>query len=308
MDSNKPGKTKTKKGVILLWLLILLIISISFLFGKPPYAISFETTILIAFLVLLVLSEDFDSFSINKIITLSRSVKEKETTNKRLLKENFELRNQLINLSNNTNQNHSNTNVTVNSPGYFDTTKVMPANEPEKEEKRNEIEDPTDGRNTSRRAVSFSKIEEFLLPKFIDMEGLDYSTLVRSAKLVGSIEQVDPINEYSPVFDGYIRNENTEMFFEMKSIGAGPLLREKLYFMLSKINYYRTTQQVNAILYLVLVIRPHDDAQIQERQRQHVEKILKEFEPARNIGILEVRHIEISETELEAIKTQEHSL
>jgi len=305
MESNKPGKPKTKKGVMLLWLLILLIITISFLFGKPPYAISFEITILIAFLVLLVLSEDFDSFSINKIITLSRSVKEKETTNNRLLKENFELRNQLINLSNNINQNQSNTHVTVNSPGYFETTKVMQANEPEKQEKRNEIEDPADSLNTSRRAVSFSKIEEFLLPKFIDIEGLDSSSLVRSAKLVGPIEQVDPINEYSPVFDGYIRNENTEMFFEMKSIGAGPLLREKLYFLLSKINYYRTTQRVNAMLYLVLVVRPHDDVQLQERQRQYVERILKEFEPARNSGILEVRQIEISDVELEAIKNQE---
>jgi hypothetical protein len=308
MNSNNPSSPKIKKGVILLWFLILLIILISFLFGKPPYIVTFEITVLIALLVLLVLSEDFDSFSINKIITLSRSVKEKESTNNRLLKENFELRNQLISLSSNINQNHSNTHVTVNSSGYPDTTKVMQANEPEKEEKRNEIEDSADVRNPLRRAISFSKIEEFLLPKFIDTEGLDPTTLVRSAKLVGSIEHVDPINEYSPVFDGYIRNDKTEMFFEMKSIGAGPLLREKLYFMLSKINYYRITQRVNAVLYLILVVRPHDDEQVQERQRQHIERILKEFEPAKNIGILEVRHIEISETELEGIKNQEHIL
>lgn len=302
MNTNNPNSTKdVKRGLYLLWLLILILIAVSFLFSKPPFTITAEISILIGFLVLLVLSNDFDSFSIYKVITLSRTIKEKESANEKLVKENTELKNQLISVVSNSNQNQSNTHVTVNAAGHSEVTHVITATEPEKEEKRNETDDSIDGRNNSRRAVSFSKIEEYLLPKVIDKEGLDSTSLVRSAKLVGAIEQVDPINEHSPVFDGYIRSENTEVFFEVKSIGSGPILREKLYFMLNKINYYRLTQKVNATLYLVLVTRPHDDAQMQERQKQQIDKILKEFEPASKIGILEVRHTEISDKEIEGL-------
>src|SRR3954467_6438954 len=87
--------------IILLCLFICGLIYFNF-FGNSYYGIktsaqiTTQLLVLIAFLTVLVLSEAFDNFSVGKLITLSRKVKEKEETNKELKQENNELRNQIL--------------------------------------------------------------------------------------------------------------------------------------------------------------------------------------------------------------------
>jgi hypothetical protein len=182
---------------------------------------------------------------------------------------------------------------------------VRRAEEPEKEEKRNETEEIIEDKASTRKTVSFSKFEEVAMTQFIESEGFNPHAIVRDAKLVSTIQQIDPISEYSPVFDGYIKNNESENFIELKSIKAGSALREKLYLMLSKINYYKAIRGVNAVLYLVLVVRPNEEELPNGRHNIIVEKVLREFEPAVNSGLLQVRHIQISQQEYDTIMAGE---
>ncbi|MEY2792303.1 MAG: hypothetical protein RJA76_295 [Bacteroidota bacterium] len=299
IDNKKPN-WYVRILIILLCIFIGGLIYFNFVWTCPPAQISGGILVLVAFLTILVLSEGFDNFSISKLITLSRTVTEKETKNQELKRENTELRNQIVSISTNISQKQVNSTVVLTNE-LAKLFTVKQADEPEKAEKRNETEEPTEERQTARRVISFSKFEEVALPKFLQAEGLHQLPLVRDAKLVSQFQQVDPVSEYSPIFDGYIKTIDTEIFIEMKSKRMGPMLRERLYIMLSKINYYRTIKKVNAYLYLVLIVRPDDEEQSGGRHNSSVDRILQEFEPAITNGLLQVRTIEITQQENDSI-------
>lgn len=305
MEANIKKDKKPKTLVVMLCLFIAVLILLSFLWDKPPGRISLELLVLISFLIILVLSEDFDNFSVNKVFSLSRNLADKEKTNAELRKENGDLKNLLVNISNNFNQNQVNNNVTLIPKELADLIMVRRADEPEKEEKRNEAEETIEDKVSTRKVVSFSKFEDVALTQFIQSEGFNPHAIVRDAKLVSPIQQIDPISEYSPVFDGYIKNNESENFIELKSIKVGSALREKLYLMLSKINYYKAIRGVNAVLYLVLVVRPNEEELPNGRHNIMVEKVLREFEPAIISGLLQVRHIQISQQEYDTIMASE---
>jgi hypothetical protein len=303
IDNKKPNWF-VRILIILLCIFIGGLIYFNFFWTCPPAQISGGLLVLVAFLTVLVLSEAFDNFSISKLITLSKTAKEKETKNQELKKENSELRNQIVNISTSISQKQVNSTFVLTDELSKMLT-VKQANEPEKEEKRNEIEEPTEEKQTTRRFVSFSKFEEIALPKFLQSEGLNQLPLIRDAKLVSQFQQVDPISEYSPIFDGYIKTVDTEIFIEMKSKRMGLMLRERLYLMLSKVNYYRTIKKVNAYLYLVLIVRPDDNEQLNGRNSTFADRILEEFEPAITNGLLQVRTVEITQQEYDVITTTE---
>lgn len=78
------------------------------------------------------------------------------------------------------------------------------------------------------------------------------------------------------------------------------LLRERIYLMLSKINYYRNIKRINAYLFLVLIIRPGE-----EQNEQTLDRIKKEFEPAIANGLLRIREVEISIEENQQILSEQ---
>lgn len=99
---------------------ILLSILISYLLGMVAYKYFFITPkgeinsgvlILLAFVIVLVLAESFDSFSIGKIISINREVKKKQLENNYLENKNSELINKIISISNQQIQNQQHTNV-----------------------------------------------------------------------------------------------------------------------------------------------------------------------------------------------------
>lgn len=63
-----------------------------FFFVEPKAEISGGLLVLLAFVLVLVLSELFDSFSIGKLVSMSKSLKKKEVQKTELKKENAELR------------------------------------------------------------------------------------------------------------------------------------------------------------------------------------------------------------------------
>lgn len=288
--------------IILLCIFIGGIVFFNFFFSFPSVQISGGLIVLVSFLVILVLSEAFDNFSIVRVFTLSRKVREEESKNQELKKENVDLRNQIISISTSINQKQVNSTF-VMSDEFAKMLSVRRADEPERRQKQEEVEqeNPTTTTTTTtrppqetlRRHINLSKYEEIALPKFLTTEGLGQFPIVRDAKFTNLFQQIDPVSDYSPIFDGYIKTIDTEIFIEMKiKVASMLMMRERLYLMLSKINYYRSIKRVNAYLFLVLIARPED-----RHNGAYIERLMKEFEPAIANGLLMVREVAITNEE-----------
>lgn len=174
---------------------------------------------------------------------------------------------------------------------------VKPANEEEKQQKEKEAEEtqvPTTGQPVKR--VPLYRFEEVALPKFLQKKGLQVYPLIREAKLTSHFEQIDPVSEYSPIFDAYIKTIDSEVFIELRPYARTAFIhtRERIYVMLSKINYYRTIKKATAFLFLIFYIRPGDDL---TRLELLVEQMKKEFQPAISNGLLQIEQVEITQDE-----------
>lgn len=295
--------------IILLCIFIGGLIYFNFFWTKPPAQISTGLLVLVAFLTVLVLSEAFDNFSIAKLVSLSRTVKDKENKNQELTKENSDLRNQIVTISTSISQKQVNSNVFLTEE-LARMLSVRQADEPEKQQKQEETEQEDSQTTTTtttttpptpetplRRFIPVSKFEEIALPKFLASEGLIQLPIVRDAKFTNQFQRIDPVSEFSPIYDGYIKTIDTEIFIEMKMKNRNiVMLRERLYLMLSKINYYKNIKRVNAYLFLVLIIRPDE-----EQSYSYSDKLKKEFEPAISNGLLQIREVEVTEVEYQQI-------
>lgn len=97
--------------IVLLCIGIGVLIAYNFFCAEPKGLISPGLITLISFLLVLVLAESFDSFSIGKLISIDKEVKKKEKENTDLERKNSELLNQLISITNTQNQTQNHTSV-----------------------------------------------------------------------------------------------------------------------------------------------------------------------------------------------------
>lgn len=110
MNSDKPNYF-VRTLIVILSIGIAFLIFYNFFKSEPKGEIGTGLIILISFLLVLVLAESFDNFSIGKLISLSRKVEIKEKENIKLERKNTELINQLISVTNNQNQSQSHTSI-----------------------------------------------------------------------------------------------------------------------------------------------------------------------------------------------------
>lgn len=293
---------------IMLFFIITGLIYFNFFWALPQWQISTGIIILVSFSIILVLSESFDNLSVAKLISVSRSLKEQETKNKDLNKENLELRNQIISITSNIYTNQSiNSNLFANrnainiSVGKADEPERIRKHEQEEKEQDLTLSTSTTTSTTTiaknivsnkNRIISLHPYEEIALNKFLANEGISHLPIIRDAKFTNQFEQIDPINEYSPVFDGYMKTVDTEIFIEMKFKNRiMGIMRDRIYLMLSKIYYYRNIKKVNAYLFLVLIIKPDED------NFDNNNRLLTEFQPAILNGLLRIREVVITKDE-----------
>jgi|688.fasta_scaffold543991_1 hypothetical protein len=305
METKKPN-WYVRILIILLCIFIGGLIYFNFFWTCPPAQISTGLLVLVAFLTVLVLSEAFDNFSIAKLISLSKTVKETDNKNQELKKENSDLRNQIVSISTSISQKQINSTFVLTDE-LAKMLSVRQAEEPEKQQKQKETEEEAEQVTTltsansepqtqeppPRRLINFRRYEEIALAKFLASEGLSQLPIISDAKFTDQFQQIDPISEYSPIFDGYIKTIDTEIFVDMRMKNRNMMmLRERLYLMLSKLNYYRNIKRVNAYLFLVLILKPEE-----EQYESVLDRIKKEFEPAITNGLLRIREIEITTEE-----------
>ncbi|MDF3840062.1 hypothetical protein P3W85_45145 [Cupriavidus basilensis] len=292
MEERKKPNWFVRILIIAFCILLASMIAYRYITIEPKAEISGGLITLLFLLLILVLAESFDNFSVGKLISISREVKKKERDVEKLEKQNTHLLSQLISLSNTQSQNQNHTNVYGD---YHATPTVQKASETDVQEKQSsDAASAATPNGTSRVATNWRRAEELALTKYLQQRSLHRSNVIVEAKLVSQFQGIDPISSMQPVFDAYIKLSEHETFVEMRPAKLSlTFFRDRLYVMLSKINHYRTAKRVEAHLDLVLMKLPGEEP----RAPNDFARMLESFEPAIASGLLKIHEIEFTADE-----------
>lgn len=290
--------------IVLLALLLVAMASFRFWFTEPRGHMDVAFLILLAFVIILILSEAFDTFSVGKVLSISREVRKKEQEVEKLEQKNAQLLSQLITVT--TQQAQSLSHYTV-SGDYYAAPKVEKATAEEVEENRQSetsarqsqaTEAPESGRAMSRRTIDFRQVERFGLEKYAEERGIELGSIARDVKLVSHFQDLDGISNTPLIFDGHIKSADQETFVEIKLGHPSSMLRDRLYMMLSKIQHYARKSGKSARLDLILLDLPS-----REGRYRGTEMLLRDFQPAIANKLLTIRNITVTEEQEADLRT-----
>jgi hypothetical protein len=270
-----------------------------FVYIAPIGDIGAGVLVVLALLVILVLSESFNSFSLGSLLSMSREVAEKKAHISELKTENRELRSQVISIATNVSQRQTSTNILGLPQDLARMFTITTAEEAEVQAKLDEEQPPPQEQPLQRQAprrINRRKLEKYGIDRFLKANELDQFLAVREAKLTAQIEAVDPVSTSSPIFDAYLTSLDAEIFIEVQlnsRFGLMSFIRDRLYVVLTKLNHYRALKKTNVFLSLVLVSVPDE-----ETRPSQLSRLFTEFQPAISGGLLRI--VEITLTEQEA--------
>ncbi|CUJ16735.1 Uncharacterised protein [Achromobacter xylosoxidans] len=273
-----------------------------FFFLEPRGEISSGLLVLLSLVLVLVLSELFDNFSIGKLVNMSKSLKEKEAQKTELKKENAELRTQLISVTTSVSQRQTSTNIFGIPDQMADLLTVKKAADEEVAAKRREEEVPRGTvTETPIRRIDRVKLESTSIAKFVSTQNLQSFNIIHEAKLSTQFSGIDPITDTTPIFDAYINTADSEVFVETRPISSASLIfRDRLYVMLTKLHHYKTIKKANVYLALVLANVQEDASRI---TGLYLDRLHREFEPAITSGLLRIHVLEFTSEEIAAFYT-----
>lgn len=289
---------KCSKGqiiaLVLTSLLITGLIIGAFLFSEQNrFIISSSIITLVCLLIILVLSNSFDNFSVGKIFSMSREVKESKEKIKELEKEKSDILLKLLNI----NFQSQKSSVTVNTGSNDSNASLVVENldKDEKERKKEEEEDIKENlENVSRKRLNPEKFENLILNKYYGISKND-SFLMREVKVVDQFQDIDSISNKPVYFDAYLREINAETFIDIRKCSLPSMIfHDRLYVQLNKILMYRKNNEVNAQLLLLLAKEKDSE------ETRHQGIYYRFFEPALKCGILKIVDIEYTKEEYES--------
>jgi Na+-transporting methylmalonyl-CoA/oxaloacetate decarboxylase gamma subunit len=297
-NSDKKENWFVRILIVAFCLLIASMIAYTYFGVEPKGEINTGVITLLLILLVLILSESFDNFAIGKLISITREAKKKEKEVQKLEKEKTELLSQLITISSTQHQTQQHTNVYGDYHAERGAT-VERASEQELKAKETDEEERANASRPEFR-VDWRKVESFAMQKYVERKDIHASNVIPEAKLVTQFHGIDPVSNYQPIFDGYYKDDEKEVFIEFKpNRGFHMMLRERIYVMLSKINHYQNVKGVKAHLELIWLNVP--DEEIRSRS---MERFTQDFEPAIASGLLRISEIDITSDELEQCKRE----
>lgn len=269
-----------------------------FFYIDPRADLSVGVITLLAFVLVLILSELFDNFSVGKIVSMSRVIKEKDGQTNELKRENLELRGQVLAVVTSISQKQTSNNIFGLPANIADLLMIKPA-APEEVEAKKKEESPstqTTSEAAPGRRVDGSKVEAYGVTRFVTNNNLQAFNVIREAKLSTELSGIDPVTNVTPIFDAYINASDSEIFVEVKATRYMlPMFRDRLYVMLTKINHYKNIKKTNVYLSLVLV---NVGDNTYRSSSSFSDRIRKEFEPAITSGLLRLHEIDPTSDEL----------
>ena len=299
-NSNARGNWFVRLLIVAFCAFLATLVVYRYFYIDPKAEISAGLLVLLAFILVLVLSELFDNFSVGKLVTMSRAIRDKEAQTTELKKENSELRSQLISISTTVSQRQTSTNIFGLPESMVDLLTVKKAPAEEVESKKIEEESPSLPQPEAivEREFDRAKSEEWAISKFVLSQNLQAFNLIRDAKLSTQFSGIDPITNVTPIFDAYINTTDSEIFVETRRAQYASLMfRDRLYVMLTKIHHYKTIKKANVYLALLLVDVP--ELSTNRLVNNYADRLMREFEPAITSGLLRVHTLAPTPEELQ---------
>ncbi len=305
---GKEDKSATKIAAGILAAIILGVAIISFVKGSPQYVISDGMIYLFSLIIILLVWDSVESFSLSNIVTLTKRVKDKEKEVQLLSSENKELRANFLSII----QNKQIFNVEINNG----KAQVEPAIQDDSNNADNDLEfdkvdtiieiDPNDDRNVRRRAIMPELVSQKAIEKFADKNNISPKELQRNVKFSQSFIEKDPIMSRNAIFDAYIKRSLDEIFIEVKF--PSMVMDERIYYMLSQINRYVNTNKVNAKLVIILPKFSKNGLEMVvghagRNQERLPSSMRSRYKQAIENGLLEIAEIEIADEEVVKMKT-----
>ncbi|WP_053981400.1 hypothetical protein [Marinagarivorans algicola] len=284
--------------IVVFCVLIAAMIAFSYFYIEPKGEINSGVITLLSLLLVLVLSESFDNFSIGKLVSISREVKKKGQEVQKLEKDKAGLLSQLITISNTQIQSQQHTNVY----GDYHASKAASVERATEQEVQARETDEEESNKSPQREyrTDWRKIEAMAMEKYITKKGIHSSNVIPEAKLVTQFHGIDPVSNHQPIFDGYYKDDDKEIFVEFRpNRGMHLMMRDRIYMMLSKLNHYQNVKGVNTHLDLVWLNVPDE-----ESRPRSTEKFLQDFEPAIASGLLRISEIDFTQEEANECKRE----
>lgn len=299
-SEEKGASTFVRVLISIFCFLLAAMVLFNYVVVEPKGEINNGIVFLLFLLLVLVLAESFDNFSLGKLVSITREAKKKEAEVQTLEKKNSALLSQLISITSNNTQNQSHTNVYGDFHAPAPT--VTKASDEEVEEESNNTEQlPSryEASTSTRISYNWREAEKLSLAKYLEKKKLHQSNVITEAKLTTQFHGVDPVSNIQPIYDAYYREHDNEVFVEFRPNRGMPIMyRDRLYVMLSKISHYKATKNVDAHLELVLMNVPEEESS----RIGSFDRILESFEPAIASGLLRVSEIDFNEQELAEIQ------
>lgn len=272
---KKPNRFSRVLIVILIVFIATIVIS-SFILGESKFSLTNEIILLILLLVVLALSEVFDNFSIGNLITAKKEKHEKEVELKEAKSENNELRTQLISIVSNSITNRNMNIFGLSKDDWVQMAGVEQAESSAVEEKKEEdlvVDKKSFADDSGKRRRMLPKIEKLAIDRFCTQHKIPILSVVREVKI-----------NFAPV--------SMNMY--------------NLYYLLSKVYYYRKANQLHAKVVLILPNLP--ESYWKDRWYSSISKVISNlqetFAPAIKNNLLEIVPIEITQGDLDTINKE----
>lgn len=295
---NKNGDWFVRVLIVVLSFLIGAMIFYNFFITAPVGEISNGLIALLILLILLILSEAFDNIALGKILSLNRKIEEKRIEVSDLKSEKQNLLNMLVK-----NISFQSQSVGISGHDLKEILTVIKADperiEQETKEKEANIEDEQLYTIQKPKRINFRKVERHVLNSFIETNKLQGFLFYEQVTFSKNYATVDPISTLTPIFDGYIETENTEIFIEVKLQRVVISFREQLYSRLSALYHYREAKKVKAYLQLILVELPEDEKMGKIRNTE--ERFRDIFEPAIEKKLLKIKYVKLTSAETKGL-------
>lgn len=303
METMKPTNWFVRAMIIAFCGFLGALVVYRFFFIEPKADISAGLLVVLAFILVLVLSELFDNFSIGQLVSISRDLKKKEAETSTLKQENSELRGHLIAISTNISQKQTSTNIVGLSANLAEHLTVRKAAPEEIENKKVEDQPPPAlvAAQAPERVLDRGRAKQLAITKFVSSQSLQAFNLIEEAKLSTQFSGIDSITDVTPIFDGYINTTDSEVFIEARFTHyASMMFRDRLYVILAKLHHYKTLKKANVYLALLLINLPELSSR---PSGAYLDRLQRDFGPAIDSGLLRIHVIDPSSEEVQALYT-----
>lgn len=296
--------------IIILIIFIAALVVGSFILGEPKFSLTNEIILSILLLIILALSEVFDNFSIGNLITAKKEKHEKEVELKEAKTENKELRTQLISIVSNSITNRNMNIFGLSKDDWVQMAGVEQAESTAVEEKKEEnfsADNKSFADDAKKRRRMLPKIEKLTLDRFCTEHKIPILSVVKEVKFSDEFIGIDPIMDRNVIFDAYYKSVQEELFIEIKiNFTPASINMYNLYYLLSKIYYYRKANQLHAKM--VLIVPELPESYWKDRWFPGISKVISNlqetFAPAIKNNLLEIVTIEITQSDLDMINKE----